>query len=51
MVNYAAMGLANGQSIEVTYWSEYYDLEINIDWNDNTVEAITPLINWKQSGF
>lgn len=51
IVFYSLESLKDGQSTEVTYWSEYYNLEINLNWNDDTVEAIAPLIDWKRSGF
>ena len=46
IVFYSGDALENGQSIEVTYWSELYDLEINLNWKEQTVETATPLRDW-----
>jgi hypothetical protein len=47
IVFYSGDEVTGGQSVEVIYWSEYYDMQINMNWRDNTVEVITPCIrNW-----
>ena len=52
MVFYSHDCLPNGQSNSVTYWSELYDAEINLDWIENTVSVNTPAgIDWKKQGF
>ena len=50
MVYYSTAALQSGQSIEVTYWAELYNLEINLDFKDNTVIATTPVIDWRLTG-
>ena len=42
MVYYSGDSLDGGQSVEVTYWSEYYDMQIDLNWRDMTVEVVTP---------
>ena len=51
MVYYSSSALPSGQSIEVTYWSELYDLEINLDFAKKTTIVQEPGIDWKASGF
>lgn len=51
MVSYSKESSKGGQSNDVTYWSELYDLEINLDWVDNTVIVQQPGIDWKANGF
>ena len=50
MVYYSATGLPSGQSVGVTYWSELYDLEIDLDFKDNTVIVSQPGTDWRRMG-
>lgn len=51
MVYYSKSSLPSGQSIDVTYWSELYDLEINLDFAKETTSITRPTVDWRKSGF
>lgn len=50
-VFYSLESNKSGQSDEVTYWSELYDLEINLNFKEKTTEVCQPSIDWRASGF
>lgn len=35
----------------ITYWSELYDLQIDLDFKDDTTEVSVPSIDWRKDGF
>jgi len=51
MVHYSIESLPSRQSETVSYWSPLYDIEINLDYVNKTIEVIKPVIDWAKSGF
>lgn len=51
MVHYSMESLPSGQSIEVSYWCELYDLEINLNFVNETVSVDKPVSDWRALGF
>ena len=51
MVYYSMAALPCGQSSLVTYWSELYNIEINLDFIKEVVNVETPVIDWRRDGF
>lgn len=51
MVYYSLESIEGGQSKDVVYWSELYDLEIDLDFKEKTVITNTPIIDWRKQGF
>jgi len=51
MVHYSEAALPSGQSIYVSYWSELYDLEINLDFEKKITSITIPTVDWRKSGF
>jgi len=41
----------DGQSRDVTWWSELYNIEIQVDREKNTVTVETPVIDHRADGF
>lgn len=50
MVYYSAEDF-NGQSRYVTWWSELYNIEIQLDRQEQTVVVETPVIDHRRDGF
>lgn len=51
MVYYSMAALPSGQSSFVTYWSELYNIEINLDFMNEVVNVETPVIDYRHDGF
>ena len=52
MVHYSEETTSDGQQSRfVSYWSELYDLELNLDFTEKTVESIKPCSDWRALGF
>lgn len=51
MVYYSRRSLPSGQSVDVTYWAELYDLEINLDFAKETTGMTMPTVDWRENGF
>lgn len=50
MVHYSADDF-DGQSCTVTWWSELYNIEIQVNRVDNSVTVETPVIDYRKDGF
>lgn len=50
MVNYSNESDAEGKSKYVTWWSELYNIEIQVDRVSDTVTVETPLIDYRKGG-
>ena len=51
MVHYSIESLPSGQSINVSYWSPLYDIQLDLNYANKTIEVIKPVIDWAKSGF
>ena len=50
MVHYSMEDI-DGQSKTVTWWSELYNVEIEVNRASNTVTVEKPVTDWKRMGF
>jgi hypothetical protein len=51
MVHYSVEASDGEQSRWVTYWSPFYDLEINLDFTEETVRIERPMSDWESMGW